>query len=562
MIGSYSYSPGFWPTAIAAGLLALLGLYIWSRRDITGARPLAFAALFGVLWITGLILEGAAEETSTKIFWFEFQGLWQLPLGTAIFLFVVQYSGLGYWLTKSRMTWLIIPSFLVAAIILTNNLHHLMWQSFQVNETVIAPRGPAYWLALAFALILAVIGLVILGRLFIRSPRHRWPVALMVVGQVANRIFVVMDSQKLNLPGSIDPIVFMFGFAFVMYTIALFRFHILDPVPLARATVLDQMHEGMLVIDPSGHLVDMNRSARAILGQMGIKQNPRHVDKILGINLDLLKQRNKNGNPRSEIILGEGPNKRHYNLSLALLSDRGGEAVGQLLLLHDVTEEKKSQIQLIEQQKAVTMLEERDRLARELHDGIAQVLGYISLQAQTASKLLNEGKGEKADSILGRLVEVAKDAHADIRESILNLRSNPHEEWSFIPELRRYLRNFEANYGIHTDLNLTETDENRSIEPVIGLQLFRIIQEALTNSRKHGNAQNIKLSLETNDGRIFIEVGDDGCGFDLNKLEPEPGSHLGLAFMHERLDAINGSMVIESTPGGGTVIRLEAPSNA
>ncbi|XUX00028.1 MAG: histidine kinase N-terminal 7TM domain-containing protein [Dehalogenimonas sp.] len=562
MIGSYSYSPDIWPTAIAAGLLALLGLYIWSRRDIAGARPLAFAALFGVLWITGLLLEGAAEETSTKIFWFEFQGLWQLPLGTAIFLFVVQYSGLGYWLTKSRVTWLIIPSFLVAAIILTNNLHHLMWQSFQVNETVIAPRGPAYWLALAFALILAVIGLVILGRLFIRSPRHRWPVALMVVGQVANRVFVVMDSQKLNLPGSIDPIVFMFGFAFVTYTIALFRFHILDPVPLARAVVMDQMREAMLVLNTEWLVVDSNKAAAEIFNPLGIKLKGQLIDSVLPVKLDQLIVQAKAASYETDISLGSGPGIRHFNLSLAPLSDRRGTLVGQTLFLRDITQEKLARAELIEQQKVTAMLEERERLARELHDGVAQVVGYMGMQAQAVRKLVSEANFKKADSILGRLIDVAKDAHADIRESILNLRSNPTQDWSFIPVVKQYLQNFQANYGIRADLCLIEPEEKISIKPIAGVQLLRVIQEALTNSRKHGNAQNIKVTIQATDHRYLINVADDGCGFDIKHLEQQSGNHLGLVLMRERMKVIKGAMAIDSMPGNGTVVKLELPGTA
>lgn len=559
---AYAIDSHIWPTVGSAGLIAFLGICIWGRRDIAGARPLAFAALFGVLWIIGLVMEGAAVVPSTKIFWFEFQGVWQLPLATAIFFFVLAYAGLGRWLTRRNALLLSIPSLLVTAIIFTNGLHHLMWQSFQVDGAVTAPRGGAYWATLLFAIILALIGFLALGRLFIRSPRHRWPVALIIFGQVANRVFVVLDSQKLNLPGSVNPIAVMFGVAFVIYSVALFRFHILDPIPLARVAVLDQMREGMLVLDTEGRIVDFNKSAKAILGKAGIKLKGRLIDNVLTLKQISLPQPNKTEIHQAEITIGDGPDNRHYNLSLTPLSDRGGELLGQILLLHDVTQEKRTQASLLDQQRVVALLGERDRLARELHDGIAQVVGYMGIQAQTVRKLVNEGNIDKADIILGRLADVAKDAHADIRESILNLRSNSDQEWSFVPALKQYLGNFEANYGVHTDLHIAETQEERSVQPIAGVQLLRVIQEALTNSRKHGNAQNIRLTIQVNDGEVLIDVADDGSGFDVKQLEQLSGSHLGLAFMRERMQAIGGTLAVDSSPGIGTIIKLKAPMTA
>ena len=90
---------------------------------------------------------------------------------------------------------------------------------------------------------------------------------------------------------------------------------------------------------------------------------------------------------------------------------------------------------MLEQQRVVATLQERERLARELHDSVGQVLGYLSLQAQTARKRLQDGDGEKAESLLGRLTDVAQHAHADVRESILALKAASSEDWSLLPTL-------------------------------------------------------------------------------------------------------------------------------
>lgn len=552
----YIFSSDIWPASISAVLIALLGWYIWRRRDVPGARPLAIAAFFGVLWIIGFILESVAVGPSAKIFWFAFQGVWQLPLATAIFCFVLQYAGLGRWLTRRNLLLLSVPSILVLAIILTNGQHHLMWQGFEVVDgTLKAPRGTAYWATLAFAFALALVSLCVFIWLFIRSPRHRWPVALMFVGQIINRTFVVLDSLELGFPEPFNPILFMFVLAFIMYAIALFRFHIFDPTPLARVAALEQMTEGMLVLDLQGRVVYLNPTAAKMLG----KPEPAVRGRALGEVLPANPVQPETAIQQLEITLGTGNDARHYNLNLTPLADRSGELLGQLILLHDITEQKRTQACILEQQSVVATLQERERLARELHDGIGQVLGYVGMQAQTARKWMQDGNTEKADSILSRLVEVAKDAHADVRESILNLKVGSGLEWSFLPTLKQYLDNFQTNYGIRTEVSLSQKIGEETFSAAEGVQLLRVIQEAMTNARKHGGARTISIAIEREGSRALINITDDGCGFDPGQLKQEAGEHFGMSFMRERMAQIGGSLRVDSRQGTGTVVRLSVP---
>jgi signal transduction histidine kinase len=207
----------------------------------------------------------------------------------------------------------------------------------------------------------------------------------------------------------------------------------------------------------------------------------------------------------------------------------------------------------------VATLQERERLARELHDGIAQTLGYVGIQAQTAVKWIKDGNNDKAESLLGRLVEVAKDAHADVRQSILNLRSASGRQWSFIPALKKYIDKFQSNYDIRTELSLSDTIEENTFDPIVEVQLLRVIQEALTNSHKHSGARNLRVCVELDGNKAYITISDDGKGFDPGRIEPESGGHFGLMFMRERMEQIGGSLKIDSIPGEGTVLKLDVP---
>jgi len=172
---------------------------------------------------------------------------------------------------------------------------------------------------------------------------------------------------------------------------------------------------------------------------------------------------------------------------------------------------------------------------------------------------LNEGNNEKAESLLERLVEVAKDTHADVRESILSLRTSSAQDWSFIPALKNYLDNYQRNHDIHIELTLLDGIEEDTINSGAGVQLLRVIQEALTNTRKHSDAHNVKVSIKRIGIDMHITITDDGSGFNYNQFDGDSDSHFGLIFMRERMAQIGGSLEIDSKPGEGTVVRLDVP---
>lgn len=261
---------------------------------------------------------------------------------------------------------------------------------------------------------------------------------------------------------------------------------------------------------------------------------------------------------QAEISLGTASTLRHYELNLSPLKDRSDLLLGYLLLLHDVTEQRRAQAQFLEQQRALAALRERDRVARELHDGLGQVLGYVKMQAQAARERLAQGQEAAADNDLEQLVTVAQDAHADVREYILSARSGTSEP-GLLPALRQYLQRFGETYKIRTALILPPELTDGAFEATVEAQLLRIIQEALTNARKHERAQCVQVSICLEDSRAQIIVQDDGAGFDPTLLATAEGQKYGLGFMRERAEEVGGSVEIHSAPGAGTRVIIYVP---
>jgi PAS domain S-box-containing protein len=556
---SLSYDPHIWPALITIALMAFLSIYSWRRRNVPGARPFAIGSLFAVFWAIGTVLEISAVDFSTGVFWVKFQVVWQLPTATALFCFILEYAGLGRWLTRRNLVLLVIPSLLVLGLIVTNDYHSLMWTGFRMDEHIYPIPGKLNRILVGYAYLLALSNIAVLLWLAIRFPRFRWPVAIMLTGQIIGRGLYLLDYVFAGFLGPGESILFVLGLLSSMYALALFRFHVFDPVPLARSAVIEQMQEGMLVLDLRGKIVDLNHAADKILGMPLNRLKGQFITEVLPFSSNLLDVSINTESTFSEITLGKDKSIRYYGLNLTLLNDRRNHMLGHLLLIHDVTEQRQAQAQILEQQQVLATLKERERLARELHDSVGQVLGYVNLQAQTIQKWVQDGNTEKAGSLLTRLAEVARGAHTDVRESILSLKAGSGQEWAFLPTLKQYLSDFQAYYNIQTKLSIPNGLTESIFDAKAEVQLLRVIQEALTNARKHSGARTVRVTISQEDSRGYINVADDGSGFDPNNSNQESGRHFGLAFMKERMAEIGGNVNIDSQPGAGTVIKLEAP---
>jgi signal transduction histidine kinase len=134
------------------------------------------------------------------------------------------------------------------------------------------------------------------------------------------------------------------------------------------------------------------------------------------------------------------------------IRDADGKVVGTLGISTDLRERKRLEGELVTQQRTMAVLQERERLARELHDDLGQILAYVNTQSQAIHELLRQGQTDVADSLVKRLVQVAQDAHADVREYILSLQTNVSPEQRLVPTLRGYARRFSQNTGIVTEV--------------------------------------------------------------------------------------------------------------
>ncbi len=211
---------------------------------------------------------------------------------------------------------------------------------------------------------------------------------------------------------------------------------------------------------------------------------------------------------------------------------------------------------LMERVQDEAVLEERERIAREMHDGLAQVLTYVNAQSIAIGKLLVSGEPSKARHELAQMEAAVRDVYADVREAILGLRTSPRSDGGLLLNLRRYLERFEEATGIETRLEVGEAAQVK-LPSSVEIQLTRIVQEALSNVRKHARARTATVAFELAGRILRVLVQDDGQGFEPGQLRPRGWPRFGLQTMRERAEAVGGRFTIASRAGDGTSVVIE-----
>ncbi len=232
-----------------------------------------------------------------------------------------------------------------------------------------------------------------------------------------------------------------------------------------------------------------------------------------------------------------------------------------LLLMNAILSERKSRNKLTAaneklRQYAVKIesqatLEERNRIAREIHDSLGHSLTALNLQLETATKLLNTNP-EKAADFLFRAKGLGSQALKDVRESVSKMRSNTLQEQSFETSINILIQNFQHSTNIKPNCKI---DCFYGISRDISTSVYRIIQESLTNISKYAEATEVNLELTTTATSLYLLVQDNGKGFDITQNT----TGFGLQSMRDRTIALEGNFNITSTPGKGTKIMIDIP---
>jgi signal transduction histidine kinase len=237
---------------------------------------------------------------------------------------------------------------------------------------------------------------------------------------------------------------------------------------------------------------------------------------------------------------------------LALISHAEASNKETQALLTELQETHR-QLQLYTAQaEELAVLEDRNRLARNLHDSVSQTIFSMRLTAEAARLLVEQDQAEAIEQLV-RLQELSESALAAMRALIHELRPTAIAEQGLIPALRRLLTLLERQYGLSTAFNVTGEPD---LSDEQAEQIYRIVQEGLNNVVKHARTDRAAVTARFEKERLVLKIEDRGRGFDSERIAGKSES-IGLSSMRERVESLGGTLKIDSSPGQGTRITVE-----
>ena len=258
----------------------------------------------------------------------------------------------------------------------------------------------------------------------------------------------------------------------------------------------------------------------------------------------------------------------YWDWTLHPLRSNGGNVEGLLFALLDVTERKRAEnalhsyaTRLRELSRRLREVEESERraISRELHDRIGQGLTTLSLMVGTLDARLPSELRNAVQTQLKEMQALLRSVVAHVRDVMAELRPPVLDDYGLLAALRHLVTGFSKRTGIA--VNLSGVEPYPRLLPVVETAMFRIIQEALNNIVKHAHAKNVEISLNAVSGRVVLDIADDGVGFDSS--DPlHGGEHWGMITMRERAESVGITFHLESAPGAGTRVVLEAEQAA
>jgi signal transduction histidine kinase len=318
----------------------------------------------------------------------------------------------------------------------------------------------------------------------------------------------------------------------------------------ADRSLLGTLLVDVSVIDLEQHLLDDLRvdllftSGMTVLATLGIYVL---IHRLVTHRIAAMRR------PLAEFTSGQFTTRLPVSLHPSDEIDALGAAFNRMadeLQRHAGEEQARSQVR----QRAI--VEERERIARELHDGVAQLLGYVSTKALAVRLMLKNRQIDAAQTHLAQLEEAAQEVFVEVREAILGLKMAGRNGEGLPAALREFAAQYNRLSALPVEVSIDPDAEPLPLSAETELQLMRIVQEALTNARKHASATRARVDLRRENGCLELSVRDDGTGFDLAGVYADPQPHFGLSTMRERAGEIGADFSLQSEPGGGTLVRV------
>ncbi len=566
---------------LASSLIgALLLIRVWRLRSLPGTNGLILAILCVMEWSLAYIMEILRPDMAEKILWGKLQyfGISYVALG--MFIFTMNYSGHGSWLTSMRKSWLTIIASLGFIAALTNDWHHLVWAEIRfTNDLPFGPlaltHGPAFYLIVAYQYILILSVTATFFQLAMRGQNlYRSQSRIMLIGMsfpwLANLIYVM---GWYPFPG-LDLTPIALTLSAIALSISFLRYQFMDLRPVAHDSILNTIKDGVIVLDYKERIVDINLMGTLIFQNSG---------DLLGRDITILfpdwkkwQEINPNDEFEQEIHIDLADNPLTFKLRATSIFDQHGKRSGRILLISDITEQKKIQEQIMEASRLKSQL--LANLGHDLRSPLGAIIGYAEMledgsfgpmsndQVKATSEIL-DGANQLL-SFINNLV-----GQAQIETGKVVLKEYPFNVDEVVGPLLSTL-NFHAR---KKGLALLQYVDPALPKKLIGDQFWlrQIVMNLVHNAVKFTDNGSVTVRfVKQGEDYWAIEVMDTGIGIppeaqkrvfqafeQINSMEnaKQSGFGLGLSIVAKLTSIMNGKIELKSEAGRGSTFIVILP---
>lgn len=594
-------------TLVALSIIAIvIMIYAWQRRRTPGALPLSALALGMSIWLIGYAFELGSVDLPLAMIWvrFEYIGIVSAPL--AWFWFATEYASGAVWQNRRRLALMALMPLLTLGIAWTNERHSLLWKRIVLDTSgpftiFTATYGPWFWAHTAFSYFCLLGGTIILIQAILRlSNVFRGQAGAMLLGVIAPLIGNILYLSGTSPWGKLDLTPVGLTFSLVTISWSILGFRLFEIVPVARDMVLQSMTDGVLVLDNQGVIVDVNHAAQDLIGiPLGqiVGKPAREVLRAWGELLEHYRN-------VTEIIdifsIGEGPQRRWYDVRVSPLHDQQNRLQGRLFVWRDVTDQRHAQEEIRLKNEELLMAQgalvhARDaaeagsraksaflaHMSHEFRTPLSAILGYC--------QILQMGVGEqsleatKADL---QMISVAGNHLLGLIENVLDISKIEAGRTDLM------LATFDLGNLINdvttTVQPLVERHNNRlhvECAPNLGVmradlvKVRQILLNLLSNAAKFTNRGDITLTVHQEQGETapwcIFRIRDTGPGIATEWLQQlftpfsnandpvvyaQKGAGLGLAISRHFAQLMGGDITVISVPGQGTTFTVRLPA--
>ncbi len=590
----WQYTPYVLPFVFTAITSAALIVVTWRHRSAPGATPLILVMAAVFEWSAGNALELLSVELGAKIWWanVEYLGIVAVPL--AWFVFAARYTGRDKWLTRRILILLTLVPATTIVMVWTNELHGLIRYNIWLDSSgpfpvVSKTYGPWFWVQVGYSYVLLFISTVWLVQTLTRSPRlYRMQRTVLLIGAVMPWVGNVLYISHLSPIPKLDLTPPSFALSSLAMVWGLYRFHLLDIVPIARDLVMESMSDGVIVLDAQNRIVDLNPAIQRVIGCTASEAIGQRADYVLSSWPDLVERYRDVIETNAEITLSQNQTPRYMDLRISPLHDRDGQVKGRLVVLRDITERKQAEEALRDAKDAAESANRAKSvflttMSHELRTPLTAILGFSELLQVKTMELGHsdytphiekiQTAGRRLLSLINGILELSRIEMGKTEMYIDVFKINDLiGEVSYLGQ--QMARKNDNTFQVHCspDLGVMHADPNA---------VQRVLVNLISNAAKFTEHGDITLSVSReaspggNGDWVHFRVADTGIGMTPDQMQhlfeafwqadgsitrKYDGSGLGLAVSHRLCRAMGGEIIVNSQPGRGSVFTVRLPA--